>query len=608
MLKLSLGLSTLCLLGLAQSTSAQVSEAWRRLYDHGTPYSADLARHVAPYPSGGFVVGGSTRSSATQFQFTYPLVLRLDPAGNVLWSRVFGGSPEGGSVNALALTPEGVVVAATSGSASLGVRVLRYDPSGNPTASAGPYAGAYVSARELLLDASGNSYVGCTTTSSLVTTDMVVLSHDASGVQRFATVIPGPAGAGDRLSSLCSDAAGNLFAVGSMDGVQSGASVLAVVKLDASGVHQWTRTHVFAPGGPTQSLGGVVCDAAGNVYAVGFAGTAPSTFQAVVVSYDPNGTFRWLTPLAPGPNTIAQRIAFDPAGSVVVAGTTGSQALCARLDLAGSVLWQQVFAAAGFDGTSWVDLVLTPAGDVAVAGVVGVPGGPFQDLAVAQYAANGQLRWSRTIDHAGQSEQFGAIATGGDGSLALAGWTQPYAPGTGFGPADVLVVDLVRQSQVYCLGDGSGTPCPCANSSPSLEQAGCANSVGAAARLVDQGVASVSADSLALVCSGTTPSATSLLIQAPTATGGTQFGDGLRCVGGSIMRMYTRNASAGVVSYPAAGDPSITARSAAQGDVLVAGGQRAYQVYYRDPNPAFCAPPLGQTWNLSNGILVRFGP
>ena len=40
----------------------------------------------------------------------------------------------------------------------------------------------------------------------------------------------------------------------------------------------------------------------------------------------------------------------------------------------------------------------------------------------------------------------------------------------------------------------------------------------------------------------------------------------------------------------AAGDPSISARSALLGDPIVAGSMRGYQAWYRNADPAFCTP------------------
>jgi hypothetical protein len=64
------------------------------------------------------------------------------------------------------------------------------------------------------------------------------------------------------------------------------------------------------------------------------------------------------------------------------------------------------------------------------------------------------------------------------------------------------------------------------------------------------------------------------------------------------------NAVGGTLLVPAAGDLSISARSAALGDPIAPGSMRAYQVYYRDPSSSFCPAPAGNTWNVGNGLRI----
>ena len=86
------------------------------------------------------------------------------------------------------------------------------------------------------------------------------------------------------------------------------------------------------------------------------------------------------------------------------------------------------------------------------------------------------------------------------------------------------------------------------------------------------------------------------------------FGDGLLCATGNLLRLYLKIAIGGVVSAPTAGDPSVSARSAALGDPIPLGATRHYQIYYRDPNLAFCPSPTGSTWNASNALSAVWAP
>ena len=85
---------------------------------------------------------------------------------------------------------------------------------------------------------------------------------------------------------------------------------------------------------------------------------------------------------------------------------------------------------------------------------------------------------------------------------------------------------------------------------------------------------------------------------------GVSFGDGIRCAGGNLIRLYAKTAMQGSVSAPEASDLSISAQSAVRGDMLTPGLTRYYQVYYRDSDPSFCPTPQGDAWNVTNGVRV----
>jgi hypothetical protein len=82
---------------------------------------------------------------------------------------------------------------------------------------------------------------------------------------------------------------------------------------------------------------------------------------------------------------------------------------------------------------------------------------------------------------------------------------------------------------------------------------------------------------------------------AINAGSGNTFGDGLRCAGGSVIRLQVRAASA-------AGASSTTVNIATKGGASV-GDIRRYQLWYRDPS----ASPCGSGFNLTNGVEVTWG-
>ncbi len=148
----------------------------------------------------------------------------------------------------------------------------------------------------------------------------------------------------------------------------------------------------------------------------------------------------------------------------------------------------------------------------------------------------------------------------------------------------------------FCTGDGSGTACPC-GPSPGLNREGCPNSVNGVngGRLEAIGTASLSADSVLLRALRLPGSTSALFFQGTQRVqggAGELFGDGLRCAGGSVLRLGTKQAVAGQVEYPGAGDARVSVRGA-----IAAPGTRTYQVWYRN-TANYCTPAA---FNLTNG-------
>jgi hypothetical protein len=172
----------------------------------------------------------------------------------------------------------------------------------------------------------------------------------------------------------------------------------------------------------------------------------------------------------------------------------------------------------------------------------------------------------------------------------------------GNGCINPTLVEDCSPATDLCYGDGSQGSCPCTNNGAAGH--GCANSATAAGALLTA-TGTANPDTVVLTSAGERPTSLSIFLQGNGALGvPVPFGDGLRCVGGTLKRLYVKNAVGGVVSAPAPGDPSITQRSAALGDPIAPGTSRHYQVYYRDPILSFCPSPQGDAFNATNGKSI----
>jgi Tol biopolymer transport system component len=178
------------------------------------------------------------------------------------------------------------------------------------------------------------------------------------------------------------------------------------------------------------------------------------------------------------------------------------------------------------------------------------------------------------------------------------------------GAVDVFVRDLHASGfESLCEpGSGSVVACPCGNP-PAGAGRGCDNqSATGGASLEASGIAYLSSDTLAFTTSGENPTATSLLVQgAFPISNGVTFGRGVRCVGGTLRRLYQKTALNGSIQAPGAGDPSITTRSAQLGDPIQPGATRYYLVYYRDPLVSGGCPPTS-TFNATQSGAISWWP
>lgn len=160
-----------------------------------------------------------------------------------------------------------------------------------------------------------------------------------------------------------------------------------------------------------------------------------------------------------------------------------------------------------------------------------------------------------------------------------------------------------------CFGDGSAGSCPCANFGAAGN--GCANSSNGSGAHLDVSGATLQdplsgSDTLVLHASGMPATATGIYLQGSALVlPGVLLGDGLRCAGGTLLRLAVVPGSAGASQYPGPGGLSISARSAQLGDVVLgSGAQRYYQLWYRDPVSSFCPDPPGKNDNVTNAVRV----
>ena len=148
--------------------------------------------------------------------------------------------------------------------------------------------------------------------------------------------------------------------------------------------------------------------------------------------------------------------------------------------------------------------------------------------------------------------------------------------------------------QSYCACDGTGLPAPCCNFDG--PESGCRNSTGQGAKLEACGTTSVGNDDLVLTLSRMAPGQFGILYMGTNQIAAF-FGDGHRCVGGTVWRFTVQN---GGPSGSFSRGPGIIAGTFAGSHISV-GSSWNFQGWFRDP-----LGPCGSAFNLSNALHMTF--
>lgn len=224
--------------------------------------------------------------------------------------------------------------------------------------------------------------------------------------------------------------------------------------------------------------------------------------------------------------------------------------------------------------------VVTLVGPFGVAGQVGV--GLAYDPAFGMYASNNSTATGLySLDLATGAATLISALSGNPIALTFVGNTStPPTP--------------------FCLGDGTGAACPCANTGATGN--GCGSSAfPGGAHLSSTGVAGASVVTDTLVLTATDIPGPGLFFQASgLAVTPIPFGDGHLCAAVGIIRLGVVFPTSGVASYPG----GLTPNPIHIQGTTISGDTRHYQCWYRSV-PGLCNP---SNFNLTQGLTLVWGP
>jgi hypothetical protein len=387
--------------------------------------------------------GGPLMTANTQPDM---FIAKLDPMGNHLWSKRYGAN--GIDVaRAVAIDANGDVLVT-------GIYQSTVDFGGGPFVSVGGTTDVFV----LKLSAAAGAHMWSKSFGASGGDDGSAVAVDAAGDVAVA----------GHFRNTVDFGGGPLTAAGLDD--------VFVVRFSSAGDHQWSRHYGDAF---NQSMRGVAFDAAGSVFFTGYfegsvdfgGGTllANGTSDAMLVKLSATGVHQWSKRFGAPGSQVGTAIAVDGAGNVVVTGNAASSVdfgggqlvgagmndvFVAKYDTMGNHVWsklagdaqEQLGLGVAVDGGGNVVLVGRAAGSF------NLGGGPIasagaNDVFIAKFDSAGAHLWSKRAGDA--LEQWGrAAAVDTLGNIFFAGRFQGTldigsGPETSLGGNDVFVGKLV---------------------------------------------------------------------------------------------------------------------------------------------------------------------
>jgi hypothetical protein len=253
----------------------------------------------------------------------------------------------------------------------------------------------------------------------------------------FCKAIGGPES--ERGNSLIQTSDGGYAIAGFTISFGAGEADVYVVKLDAHGNLQWTKTI----GGPAIEEGNSLIQTSDGGYAIaGYTGSfGAGEWDVYVVKLDANGNLQWTKTIGGKKEDVGASLIQTSDGGYAIAGFTISfgageaDVYVVKLDAHGNLQWTKTIGGPKHDWS--FSLIQTSDGGYVIAGYTGSFGAGEWDVYVVKLDAKGNLQWTKTIGGPGYEIGFSLIQTS-DGGYAIAGATQSF----GAGQLDVYVVKL----------------------------------------------------------------------------------------------------------------------------------------------------------------------
>jgi uncharacterized delta-60 repeat protein len=318
------------------------NEVWLREFDETADQTvgSDVPSWITLDPSGNVIVSGKSFLQGDGEKF---LILKYDPAGNLLWR---ARSTTGEDAIRVKTDSAGNIYAIGHTLGNKDFVTAKFDPSGNQLwlkTYDGPN-NFNDEASSLDVTPSGTVVVTGRSTGGITSYDFATIVYETDGTQRWLQRYNTPVNGSDQPWDVVFGP-NEVVYVGGFEVNANGNTDFALVKYATDGTALWNRTY-NGPDDKWDSIKRIQLDSAGNIIVTGYEQQADFSSNFATIKYDANGNQLWIQhlDLVAGGDEIPWTIAIGPSDAVYVAGESNSMFAVVKYTAGGTEDWHVTYS------------------------------------------------------------------------------------------------------------------------------------------------------------------------------------------------------------------------------------------------------------------------
>lgn len=284
-------------------------------------------------------------------------------------------------------------------------------------------------ANNILVNSDNSFYIiGETAGTDVDNFGVLIAKFSSAGLIQWQRAIDGSNGFRDIGYGVATDSLDNVYFVGYVESDGAGDRDGLLVSYDSSGSLRFQKT---LGGSQADEFYSIAIDSTDNVYVAGISNSTGFGFRdALIAKYDTNGNLVWDRVLAGSGGDVASGIAIDSNDDIYFAGQTlsdgagGDDVLIAKYDSDGVIQWQRTFGDA--DDQAATNITIDSSDNIYISGVTEAPVG--SDFLLVKYDTSGNLVWQKQLQGS-VSETGRGVRTDSSGNVYIVGETDSQGEG-----------------------------------------------------------------------------------------------------------------------------------------------------------------------------------